>query len=683
MARKNRAPRESRQAESVSTPRKTNLNFSWSRNWILGGILALTFIAFFNTLFNGFAYDDTTQILKNELIRDWGNLPAALTKEVWFWRQAQEKDPNQNEGPTTPYYRPVFIVYLMIGWHLFGDHAFGWHLLNILMHLIAVYFAFRILEKITGDVRLSGIATLLFAIHPLRSESVAWISGSTDLFLALFLLPSFYNYMLYREDGNRKHLLVALGLFLLAAFSKEPAVALPIFIGAFELFLINQEKPIVQRRLSAVLYSGFFFLVMLAYFAMRYKALGFVFNDAKYRAYPPDWVFLTIPLAITKYIGLMFFPLNLSVFHQTIMVKSPLSYRFYVPLLLLAVLSYGLWRLRHSSMARFATLWFLINLLPVLNLSAFDENFLVQERYVYIPSIGFSLLAAMAIVKVPIDEWISIGSRRTAQAAIIAIIAVLFTGKTLAQNSIWKDDMTLWEHGAEVAHDQPMPNFILGHQYIKLQLPQRVIEPLEHYLTLNPTNQVVMSNLAAARLQVYELTGDRSQVDRAIVLCEQGLRINDQAAALWDTLGHAYTYDTDHKNYPRARRYFNQALQLEPELSIALFHMGATYLKEGNAVEGLGYLEAARQKMPDFPDTYKFLGYAYSGRGEVQKAIDALNYYVQSLPNAPDAPKIRQELERLRTRMQTSQAVENGSQNPVTPTASGPTPAPGNKPAPK
>ncbi len=678
MGRKNRAPRVTKPSEVVSPKTRAKLNFNWSRNWVLGGILVLTFIAFFNTLSNDFAYDDTTQILQNELIRSWSNLPDALTREVWFWRAAQEKDPNQEAGPTTPYYRPVFIVYLMMGWHLFGDHPFGWHLLNILMHLLAVYFAYLILEKITGDVRLAGLATLLFAVHPLRSESVAWISGSTDLFLALFLLPSFYNYLLYREDGKLKHLIVALGLFLLAAFSKEPAVALPIFIGAYELFLINQDKPFEKRRLSAILYSGVFFAVMLAYFALRYKALGFILNDAKYRSYPPDWIFLTIPLVICKYIGLLFFPLNLSVFHQTIMVKSVLSYRFYVPLLLLALLSAGLWRLRHSINARFAILWFLVNLLPVLNLSAFDENFLVQERYVYLPSIGFSLLVAMAIVKVPIDEWIAIGNRRTVQAAVIALIALLFTGKTLAQNSIWKDDMTLWVHGAEVADDQPMASFILGHEYLKRQQPQSVIEPLEHYLTLNPTNQVVISNLAATRLQVYELTGERSQVDRAIALCEQGLRLNERAAALWDTLGKAYTYETDLKNLVRARRYFDQALQYQPDLTIAVFHIGATYIKEGNNVEGLRYLEAAQQKMPGFPDTYKFLGYAYAGRGEIQKALDALNYYVQALPNAPDAPRIRQEIERLRAQLQTVQAVENPAPNPAPSSARG-----GQTPVPK
>jgi tetratricopeptide (TPR) repeat protein len=681
MARKNRAPRVSKQSEVVSPKNRTSLTLNWSRNWILGGILALTFMAFFNTLSNGFAYDDTSQILENQLIRSWSNLPNALTREVWFWRVAQEKDPNQDIGPTTPYYRPVFIAYLMIGWHLFGDHPFGWHLLNILMHLLAVYFAFLILEKISQDLRVASIGTLLFAIHPLRSESVAWISGSTDLFLAVFLLPSLYNYLVYREGGNRKHLLIALGFFLLAAFSKEPAVALPIFIAGYELFLINQDEPIERRRVKAILYSGIFFAVMLAYFAMRYKALGFIFNDVKYRSYPPGWILLTIPLVICKYIGLLFFPLNLSVFHQTILVKSPLSFRFYVPLLILALLSVGLWRLWKSKPARFAILWFLVNLLPVLNLSAFDENFLVQERYVYLPSIGFSLLIAMAIVKIPIDEWIAIGNRRTAQVAVVVIIAVLFTGKTLAQNSIWKDDMALWQHGAEVADDQPMASFILGHQYLKLQQPLNVIEPLEHYLTLNPSNQIVISNLAAARLQVYESTNDRAQLDRAIALCEQGLRINEKAAALWDTLGKAYTYETDLKNLVRARRYFDQALQQQPDLAMATFHIGATYVKEGNNVEGLRYLEAAQKQMPTFPDTYKFLGYAYAGRGETQKAIDALTYYAQMLPNAPDTPKIKQELERLRAQLQTSQAVENASQNPSPPAAQ--PPPTGNQPTPR
>ena len=649
---------------------------------ILVGILVLAFAAFSNTLFHDFAYDDTTQILQNELIRDWRNLPDALTKEVWFWRVLQDKDPTKQEGPTTPYYRPVFMVYLMVGWHLFGDAPFGWHLANILMHLVGVYFVFLILEKITGgDRRITGVATLLFAIHPLRSESVAWISGSTDLFLAVFLLPSFYFYLKFREQLKRKDLAISLLFFLFAAFSKEPAVALPIFIAVYEFFFVNRDKPFKARLLPAAEFAFTFFTVTIIYFFMRYHALGFILSDKNYKSYPTLQVIMTIPLVITKYIGLLFFPFNLTIFHYTEMVKSPLSYRFILPVLFMAAVSYGVWRLRHSRIALFGALWFGVNLLPVLNLNALAEDFLVQERYVYIPSLGFSLLIAMAIIKIPFDQWIAFGKRRTVQIAVVLLLAVLFTGKTLAQNMVWKNDETLWVRGQEAAPDQMMPNYILGHYYIKVQQPRKVVEMLEQYMTINRTNIIVVSNLAAAHLQVYEVTLERSHIDRAIALCEQGLKLDEEVAPLWDTLGHAYVYDTEIKNYPRARAFFTKALEVQPSLVVANFHMGATYVKEGRLDDGIRYLEVARRQQEPFPDTHKFLGVAYATKGETQKAIDAFTLYLTYQPNALDKAKVKQDIETLRAKLQTSQSsVAPPSQTPPPQTAAqmpiGQTPAP-------
>jgi hypothetical protein len=127
-----------------------------TRHWIIALILGVTFLAFSNTLFHGFAYDDQTQILENRFIHSFSNIPTAFTTEVWFWRVLQDKDPNKETGPTTPYYRPMFTVFLMIGWWLFQDWAGGWHFLNILMHLASVFFAFRILENISKDLRIAS-----------------------------------------------------------------------------------------------------------------------------------------------------------------------------------------------------------------------------------------------------------------------------------------------------------------------------------------------------------------------------------------------------------------------------------------------------------------------------------------------------------------------------------------------
>lgn len=661
MSRKKRTRPTANQQETVKAKKQTAAStLSLTRNWIIGLILAVTFAAFLNAITNGFAYDDTTQILGNETIRSFSNLPLAFTKEVWFWRVLQDKDPNKEYGPTTPYYRPLFTVYLMTGWALFGDQAPGWHLMNVLMHLLAVTFAFLIVERLTKNLSLAVISTLLFALHPLRTESVAWISGVTDLFLALFLLPSFYLYMLYREEGRTKHLVGALLLFLLAAFSKEPAVSLPIFIIVYELLIINRGRPLIEKIKPAIMYGSTFLIVSIGYFAMRYYALGFVFHDSRFTSYPFPHVLMTIPLVICKYIGLLFWPVNLSIFHATPMVQTPLSLRFLLPLLLVLALSAALWQLRNSTIARFAILWFAVNLLPVLNLSAFGEDFLVQERYVYISSIGFSLVIAMALVRVPFEKWFTLGSRRTALATVVGLVLLLMTGRTYAQNTVWKDDMSLWTHGAEAAPDQAMSHFVLGHKYVNFQNWEKAVEELEQYVALKPKNIVVINNLAASHLMLYEYqhifnrpNADRAHIDRAIALCEKGLNISEEDPTIWDTLGRAYSFNTSMpNNYDRAIACFERGRRLQPDNAMINYHLGAAYVMKNSPDNALLYLEIARQQQSSIPDIYKFMGYAYRGKGQIQDAINSFNQYLQIQPNAADAPSVNQQVKDLRAQLE-------------------------------
>jgi hypothetical protein len=661
MSRKKNTRSSAKQQQEVKV-KAARSSLSLSHKWIISLILGVTFLAFANTLYHDFAYDDTTQILKNEVIRSFSNIPTAFTKEVWFWRVLQDKDPNKESGPTTPYYRPMFTVYLMAGWFLFETWAPGWHLINLLMHLLAVYFAFLVLNRITKNIQIASIATLLFALHPLRAESVAWISGVTDLFLALFILPSFYLYMIYREKNNIHYLTGSVFLFLLATFAKEPAIALPVFIFAYEIFIFHQGQSIIQRLKPALLYSFVFLLVAMFYFVMRYNALGFILSDARYASYPFHQVLMTIPIVICKYIGLLFWPMNLSIFHATPMVTTLLSWRFIVPVLIIAVIAAGLWQLRNNTIARFAILWFAINLLPVLNLSAFGEEFLVQERYVYISSIGFSLLLAMGLVKIPIEKWFTLGSRRTAQAVLVGLIALLMTGRTIAQNAVWKNDMTLWEHGAEVAEDQPMPHYVLGHKYFNLQEIDMMAKELERFMELKQDNLIVITNLASAHLILYQEEirktgkGDRSHLDRIIALCELGLRKNEQTPTLLDTLGTAYTYEGELRNFDRAIWFMQHGLGQEPSNPVFNLHLGQAFLMRGDAARGdidnaLHYLNTACKLQDSIYDGYKFLAYAYRAKGQFQEAVENFNRYLKMQPTASDAPIITQQLKDLQAQM--------------------------------
>src|SRR5215469_792696 len=151
-------------AVAVEEPSKTAEQRGISkRTIIVGCLLAATFFPFLTALGNDFAYDDRTQILQNDFIRSISNVPKALVTEAWFWRQQQDKDPTKDNKATTPYYRPIFTIYLMLGWQLFQDSAGAWHFANVLMHLIAVFLVFVVLEKVTGELWLAALSALIFA----------------------------------------------------------------------------------------------------------------------------------------------------------------------------------------------------------------------------------------------------------------------------------------------------------------------------------------------------------------------------------------------------------------------------------------------------------------------------------------------------------------------------------------
>jgi Tfp pilus assembly protein PilF len=399
--------------------------------------------------------------------------------------------------------------------------------------------------------------------------------------------------------------------------------------------------------------------VSAAYFAARYYALGFALNNTSFKSYPLYQVLLTIPLVIWKYLGLLIWPVELTLFHGTYLVKGPLDLRFILPFIGLIGLAFGLWRLRGSTFARFGVLWFWVNLIPVLNLSAFGEDFLVQERYLYIPSIGFSLLVAMALTKLPVEKWVPLGNRRAVQTAVVCVLVFLLGGKCLAQNASWKDDLTLWLKGIEVAPEQSMPHYVLGHKYIDRGEYAKAAEELEQYMKLIPNNVIVISNLASTYVLLYQgqttenpAAADQSILERALVLCDQGLTLNGTYPPLWDALGSIHTFDTGLKNYDRAISCFERGLSLDQSNAMINFHLGGVLVKKGNADAGIRFLRIALEVAPGIYDIHKFLASAYRNKGQLKEAIDELSVFLQLQPNAPDAAKLSKDIQDMRARLQ-------------------------------
>ena len=217
--------------------------------------IALALLSSMNTLWHDFAADDTQQILANVFIRDLKNLPLAFTTSVWSFASSDIGATSQ------PYYRPLFSVLFTINYALFGSGSpFGWHLVNVLIHAVVTLFVFIVCREFTQSRKLALITASLFAVHPVHTESIAWISGVTDPLMSLFLLPSFYFYLRYRKSGKPYFIALTLLLFLLALWSKETAIALPVVIAYCELFHFNESVPLKQRVIRLAILAALFVL---------------------------------------------------------------------------------------------------------------------------------------------------------------------------------------------------------------------------------------------------------------------------------------------------------------------------------------------------------------------------------------------------------------------------------------
>src|SRR5262245_29539433 len=208
--------------------------------------VALGLITSLNTLGDGFVADDATQVLNNGLIKHLGNIPAAFFTSVWAFAS------NDIVFATDTYYRPLFNVLLTLNYAIFGDSAWGWHLVNALIHCAAVYLVFLLLREMTDDAWVAGISAVLFAVHPAHSESVAWVSGITDPWMAVFALPAVYCYWKYAKGGRQIFVLASAGLYFLALLVKETAVAIPLLILFCEAWFMAGSRSYTARILRTL-----------------------------------------------------------------------------------------------------------------------------------------------------------------------------------------------------------------------------------------------------------------------------------------------------------------------------------------------------------------------------------------------------------------------------------------------
>src|ERR1051325_7928664 len=379
--------------------------------------LGVTFICFFPSLSNKLTnLDDTQYLVENPVVKE---LNADNLKTIF----SQQFVGN---------YQPVTMLSYMIEYKLWGLNPFGYHLMNLFFHLLGAFFVFLIIKKLSGNDLIAFITSLLFGIHPLHVESVAWVAERKDVLYGFYFLWALYLYILYTKQEKQfsKYFLFSLMLFVLALLSKAQAVVLPVVFCAVDFLM--------KRKFSkkTILEKVPFFVLAVAFGLLAIKVQGKAGAMQTFQYFPFYERVLFSCFALMTYLHKLILPINLSCFYPYPETDDKINtmWVYLSPAILLA-LAFIIWKyFRDSKVVLFGVAFFLITIALVLQLLPIGDA-LYADRYTYIPSIGLFFIASHYLVPHLKNKMVMVLT-----SAVLLFYCVL----TFQRTKVWHDSITLY-----------------------------------------------------------------------------------------------------------------------------------------------------------------------------------------------------------------------------------------------
>jgi tetratricopeptide (TPR) repeat protein len=586
---------------------------------LIAGVLLITFLAYWNSLDGQFVYDDQFQILKNPTLSDISNIPGMLTQSVWQFLNPADKE------ATGPYYRPLFNIALIINYQLFELNVLGWHLFCVLVHLLVTYLVYRLALEWGLAREAAAAAALLFGLHPVHSESIAWVAALPDPMAAVFILASLLFYERYHKKMESSPAL--LGLSIAAAFlamlCKEVSIVFPVFLAAREVIDRADFKSLSARIIKR---TGPYFALVIVYLAVRVAVLGFISQSEPTAAGVSSLqVILTIPFVLFAYLRMLFFPYPLAVMYGHTYVESVSDIRFWGATLAMIAVAAITFRLLRASSAGLRSLAFMmLFLIPVLNLKAFrPHESLLHDRYLYLPSIGFCLLAAMGL------DWIAARfaeRRKQILHGATAALSIAFFILTAFQNLTWQNEVAMTDQAGKVTPNWPFLQNYIGAYHFQQKNYTEAERRYNEALRINPRYFDSLSNIG----DLYRLQRKYGEAEQAYL---KAIEYGAPYASTHYNLGVVYT---EQRRLAEAEGPLKKALDIEPKHRDALYNLGWVYDQQGKVGDAERAYGLALEVDPDYPEARINLAVALTKQQRLKEAYDHLAY-VQRIVT-PDKP---------------------------------------------
>ncbi len=465
------------------------------------------------TLAGEFVFDDVPNIVENSWIRSPGGILHAFTSH------AAGFDP----GFTTSFYRPLMHVIYGLTLAIFGPRPWGFHLVNLAFHVAVTSVVYVLTREVfrryaggsdpgTGAL----VAALVFAVHPVHTEPVAWLAGITDLSCTLFGLLALF--VLLRAGAGSWRAPVGAGVLLLAALLSKETGAVFLVLAAVLAWRRAREGGAAPRRALPVLVVSA--AVATLYAVLRVVALGAFAPSARQHAHAFGTLVADAGALFGLYLRTLVVPYDLNVLRDVPVDRTLSDGAAVAGLLAAALVAAALWRLRRTPLPFLAGLVVVLPILPTLYVPAIESGESVfGERYLYLPVLGLAWIVAWAIAAVPAP-----GPRRAAYATLGVLLAA-GAGMSFVHAGVWRTGLDLFGDAAAKSPRSAAAHEGLCYANLVAQRYGDAIAECRETLRLDPGRDAARVNLATALNELGVVLARSGRIDEARVSFAEAVRL--------------------------------------------------------------------------------------------------------------------------------------------------------------